>query len=656
MTGIKNTCRRNAIFAFIMVVVLLISCPGLAADYLSGSTPKAENGILDLSDVDFQKIDSIRLDGFWQFFWQQLLTPKDFSPARARETECILVPQSWTRHKDSAGTRLNSFGFATYRLQVILPKTGHPLALSIFYMSTAYRIWIDGRPVPGNGIVSSHPDKATPQSLSQIIPFAPGHNTCDIIIQVSNFSHTDAGIVRSITLGREARIRRHQAFANGITLLVIGSILAMGGYHFLLFCFRPENLSHLFFCLICLLISLRNLTTDATLITQVFPDFSWQVLRKIMILCLYLLLPVFSGFLASVFPRVFSKQFFRLAVILGLFYTIPVFFLPVKAFWPFTFSFKVITLGFGIYTVIKLIHAAIHHQKGTGFVLFGFTVFFASVVNEILYSDEIIQTGSYLSSGLLILILSQALVLAIQHSRHYNRIEALVTVFKTFVPSRFLDHIAKKGIESIAIGNAENDTIAVLFCDIRSFTPLSEKMKPDQLLCFLNSFFSAMSEPIHKNHGFIDKFLGDAIMALFDSNGKDLDHTARNALKAAVGMHQTLAQFNKQAKDTHQPELDMGIGIHIGNVVIGTVGTSDRMDSTVLGDAVNIASRLESLTKGKNEQIIVSSEVVDLLKDPEEFALHRRGHVLVKGKTAPVLIYGVWAGAGRSLPPSGQQI
>ncbi len=625
-----------------MVIAVIIPSQGFATARMPVAKPKAANGVLDLSGINFEKTDFINLDGDWQFYWQTLLTPKDFSSAPLpRQTGYIPVPQSWTRHNQAPGKRFDSCGYATYRLQLILPATDHSLALSILYMSTAYRMWIDGKSVGGNGIVGTRPDRATPQSLSRVISFRPAHKKCDILVQVSNFSHADGGIVRSIKLGNEKEIRRHHAFVNGITLLVIGSILTMGGYHFLLFYFRRTNLSHLYFFLICLLISLRNLTTDLTLVTQVYPDFSWQVLRKIMILCLYLLLPAFAGFLASVFPKEFSKRFLGVAAVLGLIYAIPVCFLPVKIFWIFTPSFKFIAMGYCIYTLIRLVQATVRRRSGSGFILFGFTVFSASVVNDILYSDEVIKTGNYMPLGLLVMILSQALVMAIQYSRYYNKIEGLVTAFKKFVPSRFLDHIAKKGIRSIAVGNAENDTIAVLFCDIRSFTTLSEKMRPEQLLNFLNSFFSAMSEPIHRNHGFIDKFLGDAIMALFDSDGKTPAHSARNAVRAAVEMHQALVQFNRNANDTDKPKLEMGIGIHIGKVVIGTVGTSDRMDSTVIGDAVNIASRLESLTKKKNEQIIVSSDVADLLDRPQEFFLNRRGHVLVKGKTTPVLIYGV---------------
>lgn len=604
---------------------------------------EAINGVLDLSTFDFNKTDYVKLNGYWEFYWNRLLLPVDFSSQPGPpKTGFFFIPQSWARY-DSPDGRLKSSGYATYRLTVLLPEADQTYALNILDMATAYKMWIDGRPVPGNGIVGTSPSHSRPQSFSQNICFKPRTKKCEIIVQVSNFSHIDAGIVRAIKLGQERLIRRHYDVAKGIDFFVIGCIFSMSVYHFLLFCFRRKEISHFYFGVICFLISLRNMTIGVTLITQVFPNFSWEILRKIMVLCLYFLPPAFAGFMGSVFPKEFSRRIFKPSIVFSLIYAIPVLFLPTRVFWRFIPSYDIAVLGFGLYVLVCLMRAVIRHRNGAGCILFGFTVFLAGVINEILYSEEIIQTGNLLPLGFLIFILSQAIVLAMQSSRTYGRIENLVCVFEKFVPSRFQDRIAKQGIESIAIGNAENDIIAVLFCDIRSFTTLSEKMKPGQVLTFLNSFFSAMSPPIHKNHGFIDKFIGDGIMALFDSNGKDQNHSAENAVRAAIEMHMALEQFNAKADAVLGPRLDMGIGIHIGRVVIGTVGTSNRMDSTVLGDAVNIASRLESLTKEKNEKIIVSSDIVDLLDRSHEFNFNKRGRTFVQGKAEPILIYGVSA-------------
>lgn len=273
-----------------------------------GQPARAVNGVLDLSAFDFNKTDYVTLDGCWEFYWNQLLSPVDFSsPSPPPKTEFVFVPQSWTRYHGPE-SRLDSNGYATYRLTVILPEPDQTYALNILYMATAYKMWINGQPVPGNGIVGTSPSQSRPQSFCQDISFTPGTQKCEIIVQVSNYSHIDAGIVRSIKFGQYRQIRRHYSFTKGIGVFVTGCTFAMSVYHFLLFYFRRKEISHFYFGLICFLISLRNLTIGVTLITQVFPNFSWEILRKIMVLCLYFLPPAFAGFLSSVFPKEFSKR------------------------------------------------------------------------------------------------------------------------------------------------------------------------------------------------------------------------------------------------------------------------------------------------------------------------------------------------------------
>ncbi|MGK5091097.1 7TM-DISM domain-containing protein [Deltaproteobacteria bacterium TL4] len=184
-----------------------------------------------------------------------------------------------------------------------------------------------------------------------------------------------------------------------------------------------------------------------------------------------------------------------------------------------------------------------------------------------------------------------------------EKIIKISETFKKFVPMGFLNRIATQGISEIELGKAENDTMSILFCDIRSFTSFSEGLKPQEVLNFLNSYFKRMNRPIHNNKGFIDKFIGDAIMALFDLPEHQED-TAGYAVNAAIEMHEELKIYNGHRQSVGYLPVKIGIGIHTGPVVIGTVGSDDRMDSTVIGDNVNLASRLEDLTKYYNSQII----------------------------------------------------
>ncbi len=220
--------------------------------------------------------------------------------------------------------------------------------------------------------------------------------------------------------------------------------------------------------------------------------------------------------------------------------------------------------------------------------------------------------------------------------------QRLHQTFQKFVPRQFVDHFAKGGADTLSLGYADEDEVAVMFCDVRGFTSLSEQMTPQQLMNFLNAYFMRMNAPIHDNHGFIDKFIGDAIMALFDHpNGNTVDK-AIDSVRAALDMQKALRLYNLHRANSGYKSVRNGIGLHIGPVVLGTVGSDDRMDTTVIGDAVNIAQRIESLTNYFGLDILASSELVNAAKQNAEFSHRLIDKVVLKGKSISVEVHEIY--------------
>ncbi|MGK0290468.1 MAG: class 3 adenylate cyclase/GAF domain-containing protein, partial [bacterium] len=239
-------------------------------------------------------------------------------------------------------------------------------------------------------------------------------------------------------------------------------------------------------------------------------------------------------------------------------------------------------------------------------------------------------------------ILATQSAISIKNSQLYTHITQLNQTFEKFVPAQFLSRIAKEGIEKIELGKAQSDFITILFADIRSFTNLSENLTPQELLNFLNSYFQEMNKPIHLNHGFIDKFIGDAVMALFDNPEGTDDKEAYNAVQAAIGMQVALQEYNVGRQRAGYQKIEVGIGIHSGDSIIGTVGSKDRMDSTILGDNVNLASRLEGLSKYYQADIVISEITLELLEPKEQFQYRLLDQVRVVGKKQPVQIFEIY--------------
>jgi len=182
----------------------------------------------------------------------------------------------------------------------------------------------------------------------------------------------------------------------------------------------------------------------------------------------------------------------------------------------------------------------------------------------------------------------------------------------------------------VQLGNQVQKEMTIMFSDIRNFTSLSERMSPQENFNFLNLFLSRMEPVIGQYNGFIDKYIGDAIMSLFPTNADD-------ALQCAIEMLRTLKDFNAEQNE----EVRIGIGLNTGNLMLGTIGGAHRMDGTVISDAVNLTSRVEAMTKSYGASIIITEQTYRGLEDPSQYLIRRLDNVIAKGKTKSVMLYQV---------------
>lgn len=220
---------------------------------------------------------------------------------------------------------------------------------------------------------------------------------------------------------------------------------------------------------------------------------------------------------------------------------------------------------------------------------------------------------------------------------HKEELQMMVDSFERFVPQEFLRILNKKSITEVQLGDQTQEEMTILFSDIRDFTRLSEKMTPEENFKFTNSYLSRMEPSIRAYHGFVDKFIGDAIMALFPTNAQD-------AVEAAVHMLQALFEYNHDRSKVNYDPIRVGIGINTGALMLGTVGGQSRMDGTVISDAVNLASRIESMTKIYGASLLISDRTHDQLADSSRYTMRAIGKVMMKGKSEAVTVYEVLDG------------
>ncbi|MBI5732142.1 MAG: adenylate/guanylate cyclase domain-containing protein [Candidatus Magasanikbacteria bacterium] len=207
-------------------------------------------------------------------------------------------------------------------------------------------------------------------------------------------------------------------------------------------------------------------------------------------------------------------------------------------------------------------------------------------------------------------------------------------LFSKYVSKDVLEEILKDP-SRVALGGEEKE-ITVFFSDIRGFTTLSEKTTPKELVHILNRYFTLMSQEILENGGVLDKYIGDAIMAFWGAPVR-APNQADNALRASLGMLKKLKEFNKELREAGEPEINIGIGLHTGPAVVGNIGSEQRFDYTIIGDTVNVASRLEGLNKQYGTNIIIGESTKNKIKGAHKFKF--LGQVTVKGRVEPLNVY-----------------
>jgi len=206
--------------------------------------------------------------------------------------------------------------------------------------------------------------------------------------------------------------------------------------------------------------------------------------------------------------------------------------------------------------------------------------------------------------------------------------------YSRFVPKQFLNLLRKESIVDIELGMQTEREMTILFSDIRGFTALSETMNPQENFDFINAYLSRMEPVIDMHGGFVDKYIGDAIMALFPSS-------VNEAVQGAINMLRTLDEYN--AEHSNREPLQIGIGLNTGPMMLGTVGGQNRMDGTVISDAVNIASRIEHLTKVYGVGLLITEQTYQRLENPREnFDIRLIDSVQVKGKRTRITVYEVF--------------
>jgi len=604
-----------------ILLCLLTACSVPESELVA---PRASAGIMDLTGWSWER-GPVSLDGEWTL---------DHVPREVPSTK---------------GFHGKAFGSGTYQLKIILLAGMETLALRLPIIGTAFELSVGGKILAKEGTISDSPLGAVPSYKPRIVLIPiPVDGIIDLSISVSNWDDQFGGIYYSITLGTWDQIQAEREQAALWEALMFGAIFLMGLYHCGSFIFRSQNRAPLWFGVFCLLIAVRSTLYSEVIFLDVFPDTSWYVVIRGVYATMALALAAFAAFVDRLYPNHSWRPATIFTMVGSSAYALVNLFAPVVWTTNLLVPFQILLVIFGIYSLVTVARALIHREPGAGLFVGGTAIFLITVVLDIVKSHFFWNLPSLVNVGTLIFLLAQAMVVARLFANafasaelHSAAMEKINTSLERFIPREVLGFLNKKSITEIVLGDFSEMRMTVFFLDIRNFTSLSETMSPQENFKFINSFLKLFGPVIRDHNGFVDKYLGDGMMALFPGAPDE-------ALAAAVAMRHALEDYNDGRARGGYQTIRFGIGIHTGPLMLGTIGENRRMDSTVISDTVNAASRLEGLTKKYAVDILVSGSTVESLEHPEIHPTQFVALETVKGKIQPIEVFLVLNGAPKN--------
>ena len=399
--------------------------------------PAAEKGSLDLTGMVFTESGLFRMDGEWEFYWNRLLEPGDFN-SNIRPDLYQKVPGVWSDFS-AGGNKLPAAGYSTYRLKIQTVLTNHNLGLKIPIISTCYRVYIDGVHVADGGTVSTNLDELKEVYIQQLVFFHNTNREIELVIQAANKSDIMGGMYQGVYFGTEKAAVSARESGLFFELVLIGALLIMGMYHFVIFYKRRSERASLFFGHFCFAIALRATVSGECILGSLIPAMDWIALVKIAFITIYLSSFFFMVFFMELYKALVWKPLIYINAVVSIIYSLFTLVAPTEISILLFPVFEVVMIGSSVYILVSLIRFTANRLDGALVILIAFIVFFASVVNDLLYYNRLIISGFYLPLGLLVFVFFQTVVLSNRFANALSSVENISEMLELKVRDRTLE-------------------------------------------------------------------------------------------------------------------------------------------------------------------------------------------------------------------------
>jgi len=629
---------KKAVSLVAAILAVASAWPSPSPSPSPSSSPSS--AVVDLTAVDLT--EAVRLDASWAIYWNRFVDPAAFEVGEAPLPDAYVpMPALWT----SYGPGFDSVGYATLQLSLVGLEPGRRYGLKASAFQSAASLYAGGRLVQAHGRPARTAADEEPAWRSLVSPLeADETGRLELVLHVSNFSDRSGGTHASLAFGDLAAVARERERAVAYELFMCGAILVMGAYYLGLFAFRRKERAALWFGLLCVTLAVRVLLYDEFYLVSIFPSLGFRTLFALGYLSFTAAVACVAAFVRATFPGEFPRWATIGAVAASAAYALFVIVAPTRLTSLALPAFQACALAVGLACAVAIALAVARKRPGAGLFGLGFLAIFGTAVYDIFVTAGVVHGAFASQVGMLAFLFALSLILTRRYAGAFSAAEALsddlARVNKSmerFVPKEFLGFLKKRSLEEIELGDSSSEEMAVLFVDVRSFSRMAEDSTPEATFSFINEYLARVGPAVRDHGGFIDKYLGDGFMALFPGG-------AEPALRCALDVQARVAAYNLEREAQGRKPIRVGVGMHAGRLMLGTIGESRRMDGTVVSDAVNVASRLEGVSKEYGLGIAASECVLKELSDPTAFRMRFIGKVRVKGKAEPVSVFDIYEG------------
>lgn len=405
---------------YLLVFISLLFISGCREDTSDRQAPKAVQGVLDLTDWDFQKDGPVKLEGEWAFFWEKFLDPANIE-SELKGKGYIQVPSIWNGYETPEG-KISGDGFATYVLKLKIQPSKELLSFRFVNLANAFQFYANGKLIYSNGLISRDSENEIPENLSGIASFVPEKEEILLVVHVSNHSHQKGGFWKNVSMGTESQVQLERNTRLTFELVLFGSLLIIGFYHFGFFILRRKEQSLLYFGAFSTVMALRTVSTGEKLLVYLF-GIPWGIDFKLEYLALYLALPFFTLFLQSLFPKDVSPKFVRAILVICSAFSLLVLVTPVRIFSYSPVAFQVVMLLSILYMIYVLIQAQRKNREGAGLLITAILIVLVTAVIDTLSQNQIINLPFISSFGVFCFILFQSFILSRRFSSAFFMVE-----------------------------------------------------------------------------------------------------------------------------------------------------------------------------------------------------------------------------------------